>query len=413
MADRKNQLRFAVRAFAPFESALRKTWDAYCQATGCKMELHAVPLELHDLHQTVLTNKGLKTGLWDIAHINTDWIAEAYTTHSIEELTPYIRKNKPEDFPEGWSDSLLGMQSIEQKIYGLPFHDGPECLIYRKDLFESESEKKAYLKQYGKELQAPQTWEDFISIAHFFNRPEANLYGSVFAGFPDGHNTVFDFCLQLWTRGGTLINDQGKIIINSEAAAEGLEFYRKILNDAKAVHPGSMEFDSIKSGMAFARGEVAMMVNWFGFAAMCEVIAESKVKGKVDITDVPRGINGQNTSLNVYYMYVIGAGSPHKDIAFDFIRFAINKENDKLLTLEGGIGCRKSTWKDKEVNMEVPYYSKLEALHEKSNTLPCDPRWAEVAAVIDQVVLQAVNTQKNVKEILAEAQAQVNKILSL
>ena len=43
------------------------------------------------------------------------------------------------------------------KIYGLPFHDGPECLIYRKDLFENENEKLAFKKVYGRELAPPRT----------------------------------------------------------------------------------------------------------------------------------------------------------------------------------------------------------------------------------------------------------------
>ena len=35
------------------------------------------------------------------------------------------------------------------------------------------------------------------------------------------------------------------------------------------------------TGIAFSQGEAAMMINWFGFAAMCEVDENSKVKGKI------------------------------------------------------------------------------------------------------------------------------------
>ena len=51
------------------------------------------------------------------------------------------------------------------------------------------------------------------------------------------------------------------------------------------MHPDCREMDSVKSGLAFAAGEVAMMVNWFGFAAMCEMIPESRVKGRVDVAN--------------------------------------------------------------------------------------------------------------------------------
>src|SRR5690606_7860966 len=110
-------------------------------------------------------------------------------------------------------------------------------------------------------------------------RPEQNLYGSVFASKPDGHNTVFDFCLQLWSRGGSLTDEGGNIQVNSPQAAEGLDFYRKLLGDKYAVHPESPNYESVKTGAAFARGEAAMMVNWFGFASVCEVSGDSQVKG--------------------------------------------------------------------------------------------------------------------------------------
>ena len=293
---------------------------------------------------------------------------------------------------------------------GLPFHDGPECFIYRKDLFNDPNENQAYEAQFGKPLEVPKTWGDFQQVARFFNRPEQNLYGSVFACLPDGHNTVFDFCLQLWTRGGSLVDDDGKVNIDTIQAIEGLEFYRRLVKDKEAVHPKSTEYESVQAGMAFARGEVAMMVNWFGFASMCEVYDESKVKGKVDIALLPHSEGNESASLNVYWLYTIGSGSRNKKLAYDFIRFAVNQENDKLLTLEGGIGCRISTWKDEEINEVIPYYHKLEMLHQVAKSLPQKSNWAQIAEIIDEAVLKAMNTGKASDEILGEAQEKIQTL---
>ncbi|GAA3617775.1 sugar ABC transporter substrate-binding protein [Flavivirga amylovorans] len=400
----------AVRKFDAFESAIDKIWKKYCQETGCDLELEAVSLDLHPLHDTILKDEGLKNGDWDVSLINTDWITEAYTSGSIEDLTPLIEKNPPEDFPYGWSDSLLQKQVFEGKTVALPFHNGPECLIYRKDLFESVEEGVNFYEKHGKPLEIPETWDDLMEVAEFFNRPEEGLYGTTFAAYPDGHNTVFDFCLQLWTRGGELFDDNKNIKLNSQAAIEGMTFYRKALKNDKAMHPESRDFDSVKSGMAFANGNLAMMVNWFGFASMCEFFEGSKVKGKVDIANVPAGPNGEGSSLNAYWMYVIGSGSKHKDLAYDFIKFAINAENDKLLTLEGAGGCRKSTWHDTDVNKEVPYYYKLETLHQNTKSLPRKSNWSEVADVIDQLVLDVINTSEPIENILNRAQEKINRI---
>ena len=408
--SRVDTIRIAVRKFGPFETALQKLWTNYCVDTGCKLNAEMVPMDLDDLHEAILGQQGLKNGDWDIAHVVTDWLLEAWTTHALEDLQPYIANNPPEGFPQGWSESLLGMQQFGRSIAGVPFHDGPECLIYRKDLFEDSNEQQKYSAQFGKPLAVPQTWDDFKNIARFFYRPEDNLYGTVFAGFPDGHNTVFDFCLQLWTRGGELTGENGLINIDTPAAAEGLTFYRNILRDKMLIHPNTMQYESVQTGMAFARGEAAMMVNWFGFASMCEVITESKVKGMIDIAPIPCTAGNQSASLNVYWLYTVGSGSKHKKIAYDFIRYATNKNNDKLLTMEGGIGCRISTWNDEEINTLIPYYNKLEQLHQNARPLPQKTNWAQIAAIIDEVVLQAINTDAPVKQLLAAGQQKINLI---
>lgn len=404
------KIRIAVRKFDPFESTLQKLWDLFCIKNNIQIEAEMVPLELHELYETTILKKGLKEGKWDIAHLNTDWIYDAVHEKAVLDLYSFIAENPPESYPHGWHKSLLHLQKLDNGTYGLPFHDGPECLIYRKDLFENETEKENFKKQFGYALSTPKTWTEFTEIATFFNRPEQNLYGCIFANYPDGHNMVFDFCLQLWTRGGSLINEKNQISIHSDAAVQALDFYRKIVNNKDAVHPKSKEFGSVEAGMAFANGQAAMAINWFGFASMAEVIEESKVKGKIDITSLPSDPNHKTASLNVYWLYTIGSGSKHKRLAYDFLRFATTPESDKLLTVEGGIGCRKSTWKDEEINTLIPFYHKLEMLHENALTLPQTPIWPKVAEFIDHMVLKAINSDIPSAQLLEETQINIQKI---
>ncbi|WP_269237676.1 extracellular solute-binding protein [Flavobacterium flavigenum] len=404
------KIRIAVRKFDPFETTLQKLWDLFCLQNNIQIEAEMIPLELHDLYETTITKKGLKEGKWDIAHLNTDWIYDAVHEKAVLDLYSFIAANPPENYPYGWHKSLLKLQQLDNGTYGLPFHDGPECLIYRKDLFQNQNEQENFKKQYGYELSTPKTWKEFAEIASFFNRPEENLYGCIFANYPDGHNMVFDFCLQLWTRGGSLINHKNQISVHSKAAIEALDFYRKMVNDPTAVHPKSKQFDSVQAGLAFAKGESAMAINWFGFASMAQVIEESKVKGKIDITSLPSDPNHKTASLNVYWLYTIGSGSKHKKLAYDFLRFATTSESDKLLTKEGGIGCRKSTWKDEEINALIPFYHKLEMLHENAFTLPQTPIWPKVCEFIDHMILKAINSDIPSAQLLEETHNNIQKI---
>ncbi len=122
----------------------------------------------------------------------------------------------------------------------------------------------------------------------------------MFALYPDGHNTVYDFCIQLWTRGGELMVADGNFCLDSQQAMEALAFLRDMVNDRSAVHPGCRVMDSVKSGMAFAAGEVAIMVNWFGFAAMADCMPNSEVRGKVSIAPIPHAPGSNGNSLNIF-----------------------------------------------------------------------------------------------------------------
>ena len=73
-----NTFRIAVRKYGPFESATQKIWTSFCEDTGCDLELEAIPMDLHPLHDATLGREnGLINGDWDVTHINTDWITEA------------------------------------------------------------------------------------------------------------------------------------------------------------------------------------------------------------------------------------------------------------------------------------------------------------------------------------------------
>ena len=408
MVPRERTFRIAVRKFEPFELALARQWDSFEQRHHTSLQLEAVPLDLHPLHDSLFRNRGLVSGDWDAALISTDWLTEAAEAEALVDLAPYIEQSSPEGYPQAWSDSLLRLQRFENRVLGLPYHDGPECLIYRKDLFENSDERDRFAQQYAEPLNVPQTWEQFRRIARYFTRPQKSLFGTVVAAYPDGHNTVYDFCLQLWTRGGELFEDSGRMRLDTPEAHEALGFYRTLLKDSSAMHPESLSFDSVRSGFAFAAGEVAMMVNWFGFASMSETIPQSKVKGCVGVARIPSG-GGPRVSLNAYWVLGLPTGSPHRDVAWRFLSRCAGGEMDKLLTLQGGIGCRKSTWSDPEVNARIPFYHCLEELHEGARELPRRSNWSQLAAVIDGMVQDAINTSESTAEILQRAQKLAEK----
>lgn len=83
---------------------------------------------------------------------------------------------------------------------------------------------------------------------------------------------------------------------------------------------------------------------------------------------------------------------------------------DKLLTLEGAIGCRKSTWQNTQVNAVIPFYRQLEYLHAGARELPRLTNWASLATVIDEMVIGALETDAPEQGLIANAQARADQI---
>ena len=300
-------LHIAVRKFGPFEDAVRRQFADFIAAERlADVTMSFDSLDLGPLTDAMFARGGLRDGTYDVAFLNTDWLAQAVDGGHVSDLAPLMRARPIDDYPAGWSRSLSTIPHIGSAVFGLPYHDGPQCLIYRTDLIDAP----------------PATWEAFRETAKRVAEPAVNRYGTVLAAFPDGHNAVYDFCIQLWTRGGELLDGAGRPSLDTAAARDGLGFYRQLVRDP-TTHPGADQIDSVKSGFAFAEGRVAMMTNWFGFAAMAQTLDSSVVKDRVGIAPIPAGRGGRSCSLNVYYFLSVASGSRNKELAYRFIRHCL------------------------------------------------------------------------------------------
>jgi ABC-type glycerol-3-phosphate transport system substrate-binding protein len=397
-------LRIAVRKFDPFESAIRGQLADFARAAGVDARLELEPLELNDLHRRLIGERGLADGSLDIAFLSTDWLAEAQAAGLIEDLTPHLARAPLADFPQAWSPSLLGLQSFAGGFWGLPYHDGPACLIYRKDLLAAAG------------LGVPRTWEEFHAAARRLHAPQRGCYGTALALFPDGHNGFYDFCIQVWSRGGEPFGEGARPQLETDAACAALEFLRRLAGDEAALAPGARELDSVRAGLLFCEGRVALMTNWFGFAALGERWEASRVRGCIDVAPLPRGAGanggGRSVSLNVFWVLALAAGSRQQELAWAFMRHVATAAMDKLTTLSGAIGVRRSTWADPQINRLIPFFHQLEELHAHARQLPAHPRLADIAHVIDDLLAQATGTRQPVAALLQGAQGRIERILA-
>jgi multiple sugar transport system substrate-binding protein len=403
--ERMTTLRIALRNYADFENALSEQARQFeALRPGMRVALESVGI--HELHSSAIAQGGLRDGRFDLALVVTDWLAEGLAAGALEDLQPWQNDLPIPDWPTGWARSLVQPLTFGTRLSSLPWHDGPECLVYRADLFGNPDIRASFEAQFARELSPPSTWEQFEEVARFFTDPSAGLYGTVFAAFPDGHNTLYDFALQLWSRGGELLNSAGVPQLTSPQALTALDFYRRVVRDQTMCHAGSPRLDSTQSGDAFLSGEVAMMVNWFGFAAR-SYREGSPLARKVSIAPIPSERGRSPVSLSVFWALAMGAGSRNKDLAWEFLRFVATTEQDLAITGHGTVGVRLSTWRNAELQSRIPPYREIETISLGARQLPTGPQMAAFAAIIDAVMTRALTSNDASAAILESAQDQI------
>ena len=399
-------LRIALRNYADFENALGEEAQLFeAQHPGTKIEL--VSVGIHELYDSAIANGGLLDGHFDLALLVTDWLAEAHAAGALEDLSHWQRLIPIPGWPHGWPRSLVKPLIFDDHLTSLPWHDGPECLVYRTDLFADPDKQAAFRAEFSRDLGPPATWEEFEQTARFFTDQACGRYGTVFAAFPDGHNTLYDFALQLWSRGGELTDSTGCPSLTTLLAIDALEFYRRVVRDPAVCHPQSPQLDSTQSGDLFLAGEVAMMANWFGFAARSGREG-SPLAGKVAIAPIPTANGALPVSLSVFWALAMGRGSRKKELAWQFLRFVASAERDLGITRHGAVGVRLSTWRNPELQARIPVYRGVESISLGARQLPKGPGMAAFAAIIDGVISRALSTSEPSAAILESAQREID-----
>jgi hypothetical protein len=183
-----------------------------------------------------------------------------------------------------------------EHVWGLPYHDGPQCLIYRRDLLEDERSRPR-AGRFGDAPARPGFEHRLQQVAPLLwaERPRhEEAQPEFFAAFPDGHNSVYDFCVQLWSRGGRLVGEGGRPLLDTPEAAAALAFYRDVVRDRTLTPSGSSR--SIPCSGELAAGAIAMM-NWFRFACARAAGACARWQGRDRA--LLRGTGGSRAALNV------------------------------------------------------------------------------------------------------------------
>lgn len=143
--------------------------DEFEAATGATLEI--VTLPMNDVLPRLLEDVISGTGTFDLSIIGAWWLGELVEGDFLQPLTPYLEDSK---YPAWDVDAILpGPRALMEyggELYVSGYdHDG-QVFYYRRDLLTDAEHQAAFAEEFGYDLPVPpQTWDQAIDIAQYFN----------------------------------------------------------------------------------------------------------------------------------------------------------------------------------------------------------------------------------------------------
>ncbi len=246
---------------------------------------------------------------------------------ALVDCSEFVDQYKP-DFADASRGYVGGNRGVAQlnEYSGTPYAvslDGDyQSWIYRKDLFEDDTERKNFEARYGYELAYPKTFEQLDQMAEFFHRPDAGLLGCTdLRNQGWGYTNWYQRYASMAAPNQFLFTADGEPLINGDAGVKALEEY---VNAAQWHSKDAISWGWPEQYGNMGDGGAAMTC---AFPNMPKFLdnANTKVHGKMG-SDLPPGrVHGDKLVRRTVLWYSAIAGistlSPHPEAIWLFLQW--------------------------------------------------------------------------------------------
>lgn len=386
--------------------------DSFEKMTKDFEELTGIKVKWEVMEETYLKNKQLldytgKSGRYDVLMVDGFWMNEYGAKKIVEPLDQYIQDKAitPDwfDYEDIVPAYRNGISQFDGKTYGIPTAGETRFIAYRKDLFE----------KYDK--LPPETMEEFLELAQFFNGKDEDLYG-VSMRAQRGIHAASGLMTIMYNFGGGFIDPKSeKVTIHDPKTVEAIEFYVDLLKNAPK-DVGTYTHEEALS--TFTSGRAAM---WLDATALANRILDpnsSEVYDKVGFAPTPEGPGGRASALAGWNMS-LSSLSKNKDAAWAFIIYMNSKEKAKEYVSNGGIPVRTSVYEDEELAAENPSFPvQLQALEDANvlvekgiSWIPQNERLGQALDRIGYFISAALEGSLTAEEAAQQAQKEMEDIV--
>ncbi len=333
---------------------LQELVNQYQAESGVKVTVETVPWP--DFQTKAFTEFNAQGSAYDLVVGDSQWLGAGSTQGHYVELTDFVTQH----------NLTTAMAPATMKYYSeypggsghywaVPLEGDALGWAYRKDLFENPDEMAAFKAKYGYDLAVPQTWQQLLDIAEFFNRPAQNLYGAAIYSMNAGDAIVMGVENSVFAYGGSFgdyTNFKVTGQLNSAKSVKALEDYRKLFTYNP---PGWGNAFFVETNTAFAQGQVAMAMNYFAFFPSLVNEATNPFAKSTGYFANPKGPNGDDFAALGGQGISIVSYSKNQEEAKKFLEWFIKPETQKRWAELGGYTCDAKLLESAEFRNATPF----------------------------------------------------------
>lgn len=385
--------------FGPTGTDVRKTLiSAFEKAyPGIKVDLEQAPSDENTFQSELVTQISGGSSGFDVYNGDVVWPAQFGKKNLALPLNSYFDSSYWNTFSTG----LIPSVTYDKQVYAAPLFTDNAFLFYRKDLLQ-----KAH-------LPVPTTWEQLQSEAATLQKDGSVKYGFA-AQFASYEGLTCDFTEFAADAGGSTVNAAGTSgTIDSAADQKALAYMRGLISSG--VSPSAVTtFQEQQSESLFTSGQVAFLRNWTYAYADSNDPSDSKIVGKVGVTNLPTfaGQPAPGYSVTGGWNLSINPHSKHLAADVDFIKWMTGTQAQTIIAEQGGeIPTVASVLQTPQVQAANPAYPI--AAKNKLNARPSFvPEYPQVSEAIYTNVNAALSGSASPGTALSSANTQIDAALS-
>ena len=371
---------------------IRRQLERFGQAhPSMTVALRATPDAADQRHQLYVQWLNARSSDPDVLQLDVVWTPEfaaAGWIASLDRFDPPVDRFFPAAIAsDRWNGSL----------YALPWFIDVGMLYWRTDLLP----------------RPPRDLGDLAQLARRAQEEHAVPFGFVWQGARyEGLVTVF--LEHLGAFGGAILDAQGRVVVDSEAAGQALTFMRDAVHVEGLVPPAVLTWQEEQTRFAFQNGQAVYMRNWPYAYALLQDGSASSVAGRFAVTSMPAGPGGTATAALGGSALAINAYSDQPAAAYALIDYLLQPEQMiERARIAGQLPTRPALYETPELAdaLTIPPADALTVI-ERAVPRPVTPVYSQLSEILQISLHRALTRQQEPRPALQEAAASMRALLA-